>query len=103
MEAGNYMIPVANLTIIRGTSEHALSCCLSHRPAYVTQVFPQIFGHAEFIHPKANADKASDSTVKAAQKMQSIFPDTPVSALKILTTVLGQILLSMHYMTKTKK
>ncbi|XDV11016.1 hypothetical protein PO909_000083 [Leuciscus waleckii] len=43
--------------------------------------FPQIFVTVVYIHPRANADKASESILKVTQKLQEISPEAPVFVL----------------------
>ena len=52
--------------------------CVSLHPPYLPREFPQIFGMVVYIHPRANADSASETILQSTQKLQAISPDAPV-------------------------
>ena len=52
--------------------------CVSLRPPYLPREFPQIFVMVVYIHPRANADNASETILQSTQKLQAISPDAPV-------------------------
>ena len=52
--------------------------CVTLRPPYLPREFPQIFVMVVYIHPRANADNASETILQSTQKLQAISPDAPV-------------------------
>ena len=67
--------------------------CVSLRPPYLPREFPQIFVMVVYIHPRANADNASETILQSTQKLQAISPDAPV-------LILGDLLSALPDSTK---